>query len=221
MSNDFISTLIATLIGVFIASMLAYLITEYQNKKLIAKVQDQEVSLVIQLLEVAKDDVNRSVINLGPLDNVLQRAGSSQEYKDQAIRAIDLVFATAVPYPVALKKILDDDKIMKRLPVGGLLELYKALARLESQKNHIINPCASANKKLSSMKWYKRDLYLISIMLQSEIDYQKGIISEADIFKTYEAAQKNLPSWEREDLELLIKDEDNTSQTVDCSHNKK
>ena len=210
---DFFSTLLATSIGVLLAFGGAYWISENQKSAAVIQAEKQEVDSVVQLLEFAQKDVNRSINTLELIQNPIKQASASKTYKDksEAIRAIDAVFAIAVPYPMAFEKILDDDRVMRRLSDAGLLEFYSAQARLDSQRTHMLSPYASDDKRLASIKWYKRDLKLVNTLLKNEVEYQNGDILENEMLKRYGAIQANLSKLTTVELELLIKDEDRNS----------
>lgn len=218
--HNFVSTLIATFMGVAVAFLGAYWISENQKsaaiiqaqnqeRAAIAQAQKQEVDSIVQLLEFAQKDVNRSVDDL----NAIKQAGENQtdKEKSESVRAIDAIFAIAAPYPIAFEKILDDDRIMRRLSDGAVLGFYSAQARLDSQKTHMLDPCASADKRLASMKWYKRDLELVNALLKNEVEYQNGDIHENELLKRYGVIQNNLSKLKTAELNLLIKDEDRNS----------
>lgn len=209
----FFSTLLATLIGVFLAFGGAYLISEDQKSAAAIQAEKEEVDSVIQLLKVAQKDVNRSINTLNQIQNPIKQADKSKTDKDksEAIKAINAIFTIAVPYPMAFEKILDDDRVMRNLSDAGLLDFYSAQARLDSQRDHMLNPCTSADKRLASMKWYKRDLELVNNLLKNEVGYQNGDIPKNEMLERYGAIQANLSKLTTADLKLLIKDEDRNS----------
>lgn len=209
----FFSTLLATLIGVLLAFGGAYWISENQKSAAAIQAEKGEVDSVVQLLEVAQKDVNRSINTLNQIQNPIKRADRSKtdKGKSEALKAIDAIFTIAVPYPIAFEKILNDDRVIRNLSDAGLLDFYSAQARLDSQRTHMLNPCTSADKRLASMKWYKRDLELINNLLKYEVEYQKGDIPKNEMLDRYGAIQANLSKLTTAELKLLIKDEDRNS----------
>lgn len=117
---DFFSTLVATLIGVFIAFLGAYSLAKKQtieaaNQAQIQKSEArvQEVDLVIQFLENAKDDVS---IKIGAIEQVavlVNLNNLSQKGSDSI--SILQVYSTpgeGIPYPIVLERVIDNDKVL-------------------------------------------------------------------------------------------------------------
>ena len=223
---NFKSTLLATLIGVFVASFLTYGIAELLNYKSAKQSKREEVESIIKLLNIAKKDVD---LNKG-VDKALEKNTEKANQKsdeDIPASAFEIYSSPGIgaPYPIVFEKVINDDRVLSYLSFTGLASLYRTQKALEEQRAYMMNPCITDKlyvfdksdnvKKLSFVdksciadklyvfNEYKLNLERASDLLEDEIKYIRKQVSEAKVFESYkenEMKRYNLTKEQKESL---------------------
>jgi len=216
---DFKSTLLATLIGVFIASILTYCIAEFLNYKSekkskleevesIKKSKLEEVESIIKLLNIAKNDVDLNKGADKALEKHIEKANQKSD-EDVPASAFEIYLSPGkgVPYPIVFEKVINDDRVLSYLSFTGLASLYRTQKALEEQRAYMMNPCITdrscITNKLYVFDEYKLNLKRASDLLEEEIKYIRGESSEAQVFESYkkrEGERYNLTEEQQENL---------------------
>jgi len=205
---DFKSTLLATLIGVFIASILTYCIAEFLNYKSEKKSKLEEVESIIKLLNIAKNDVDLNKGADKALEKHIEKANQKSD-EDVPASAFEIYLSPGkgVPYPIVFEKVINDDRVLSYLSFTGLASLYRTQKALEEQRAYMMNPCITdrscITNKLYVFDEYKLNLKRASDLLEEEIKYIRGESSEAQVFESYkkrEGERYNLTEEQQENL---------------------
>ena len=194
---NFFLTLSATFMGV----VLAIYLTDISAKK-------QEKNEVIQLLEVAESNANLTSDTIEMVEKVLVKYNSKGQSEKYGLILIDQLFEpnNGIPYPIIFDKVVDDNRLLRHLSARGLNVFYDAQRNLEKQELAIKNPSSNFSQKIDAMADYRKQVKYINQMLDIEIKYLKGDLSEREINNLYTSNGIELISMTKEEYEKIIQE---------------
>ena len=146
---SFISTLIATLVGVLLAVTLSNL--ENQKKERVD---------TIKLLNTAKNILDGTYNYTNGLSNYISELEQDTINTDSAINIIKL--NNPLPYPDLMETIISNELISRNLTEFSHNQMYNGLINMKKVSNY------------NSVETYKKILKEQILLLELEIDYQKG-----------------------------------------------
>lgn len=213
---DFISTLLATLIGVSIAFGGAYFIAkdqkieaakqaQIQRIEAAKQAQRQEIELVIRLLTIAKNDADYQLVAIDKVQSLANQNNLNEGSVDDLTATLE-IYSTpgrGVPYPIVFEKVIGDDRILRHLSVSGLGLFYSTQKALEEQRLYIMNSGASDRSFI--LDNYKVNLSRISALLGNEIKYVKGDLTESQVFEFYKEKEREIYGLTKEEQDLLLR----------------
>ncbi|RLD66153.1 MAG: hypothetical protein DRI84_05350 [Bacteroidetes bacterium] len=152
--THFISTLLATLIGV----LLAVTLSDHANIK-------KEKEDTVKLLKSADRVIDMTYeYTLGLESYILELEKDSINNSDSIIR--DIKNKNQLPYPDLMETIISNELISKNISAFSYLQINSAIINLKKVR------------EWGRINTYKRFLNELDILLELEIDYQNGDLDE-------------------------------------------
>ena len=211
---NFLSTLLATLLGVFVAFLGADFISEKQKNETIkqaesqkTKAESQEVESVIQLLKIAEDDAYLKLSAIEYTETLVNQHNLKQKNEGGDLTSILQVYSTPSvypPYPMVFEKVINNDRVLSHLTITGLASLFSIQKALERQRADIMSLSINDSDRLFILKEYKVNLVRVSTMLENEIQSIKGNLSEREVFELYKKKEKQIYGLTEEKQECLL-----------------
>ena len=164
---SFISTLIATLVGV----LLAFTLTHLENQK-------KEKLDTIKLLNTARNILDGTYNYTNVLFDYITGLEKDTINGDSNISSIQL--NNPIPYPDLMETIISNKLISKNLTEFSHNQVYNGLINMRKVSNY------------NSTEAYKKILKEQIMLLELEIDYQKGNLDLDEISEKFNSGRKEL-----------------------------
>lgn len=164
---SFISTLIATLVGVLLAVSLSNL----ENKK-------KETADTIKLLNTAKNILDGTYNYSNTLSTYIIELEKDSSYTIS--RMDDVKLNNPIPYPDLMETIISNELISKNISEFSHNQVYNGLINMKKVCNY------------NSIKIYKKLLKEQILLLDLEINYQKGELSIDDLSEKFDSGRETI-----------------------------